>query len=64
MEITRRRFAGLIVTVSILCAAGISWLVTLLAPRGFTAARKPTAFPGRLRPLDEEKMRQAGKWSG
>lgn len=75
MEITRRQFNRLIVAAAILCVAGARWCAAhaapVVAPGAMAGKRarvlkalRPTAFPGRLRPLDNTEVRKAGKWSG
>ena len=66
MEITRRRFNIMILSVAALCVAGVRWFAGSMAdkPARFLKALKPSSFPGRLRPLDEAEVRTEGKWRG
>ena len=64
MEITRRQFNRLIVSAAILCVASVRWVAAHAAPARVLKALRPTAFPGRLRPLDDAEVRKEGKWSG
>lgn len=76
MEITRRHFNRLVVAAAILCGAGVRWVAAHVAPAVSAAADmagkparvlkalRPTAFPGRLRPLDDAEVGKQGKWSG
>lgn len=75
MEITRRHFNRLIVSAVILCVAARrlpgAHAAPAVAPGAMAGkpshvlrALRPTAFPGRLRPLDDAQVRKEGKWSG
>ncbi len=64
MEITRRQFSVMILSIATLCAAGLQWFATRSAPSRFLKALRPKSFPGRLRPLDESEIGKEGKWSG
>ena len=64
MEMTRRRFCLMILSVAALCAVGVRWLAIHSVPQRFVKALKPRSFPGLLRPLDAEEVRKQGKWAG
>ena len=64
MEITRRQFTRLIVSAAILCVASVRWAAAYAAPSRVLRALRPTAFPGRLRPIDDAEVREEGKWKG
>jgi len=61
---TRRRFIQRIAAAAILCVAGVRWVAAYMAPSRVLKALRPTAFPGRLRPLDDAEVRKEGKWKG
>ncbi|MEI6149437.1 MAG: hypothetical protein WCS01_10105 [bacterium] len=64
MEITRRRFNRLIVSVAILSVAWGSRPAARKLPKRFRRATSAPEFPGRLRPLEDAEVRHQGKWKG
>jgi len=64
MEITRRRFSRMIVSVMVLVVAGARGIAARTVPKRFLRAAAAREFPGRLRPLEDAEVRQRGKWSG
>ena len=64
MEMTRRKFGRMIVSVAILFVAGGCRLAARAVPKRFLRAVEAREFPGRLRLLEAAEIRQQGKWSG
>jgi len=63
MELTRREMlaaAGAAVTALVI--GGWKWL--RVAPARWVQAVRAGRYPGRVKPLDERELRQAGRWVG
>lgn len=64
MAMTRRQFGRLLGGAAGTIAAGAGGWLASLTPTRFVRALRGRCFPGRVRALDEERMRRPGRWSG
>jgi hypothetical protein len=61
---TRREFTGMLGMTAAMAAAGLGKLWRASAPARFRQAIRSCLFPGRIRPLDESRIRRSGHWLG
>ena len=64
MELKRRDFIGLLLAGLAAAAAAAAGLLRRAGGSRVLRAEKPGAYPGRVRPLDEAKVRRSGGWAG
>jgi hypothetical protein len=63
MELSRRKFLYVSAAVAAGCVLGVLPWRNILSAR-FTAAERPSGYPGKVAPLNQEKMRMPAHWAG
>lgn len=64
MEVTRRKFGMLIGAAVAGSLAGAAWLAERLHCRRVLRAIEARRFPGRVRALADQEVREPGRWVG
>jgi hypothetical protein len=62
MEVTRRKFMGVLAGVAAAVGAGLDWVGRKVSPRRVVRAVRLRRYPGEVVPMDD--LSEQSKWSG